>query len=44
LVYVVTFSEKVCIELHKLAQAQTGLPIFFSIDDNVIEGAKLVGK
>jgi hypothetical protein len=45
LVYVVTlFSEKVCIELHELAQAQTGLSISCPIDDNMIEGVKVVGN
>jgi hypothetical protein len=44
LVYVVTFSEKVYTELHELAQAETGLSISYPIDNNVIEGAKLVGN
>jgi hypothetical protein len=44
LVYVLTFSETVCFELHQLAQAKTGLPTSFPIDDNVVEGAKLVGN
>jgi hypothetical protein len=44
LVYVVTFSEKVCTQLHELAQAQSGLSISYPIDNNVIEGAKLVGN
>jgi hypothetical protein len=44
LVYAVTFSVKVCIRLHELAQAQTGLSISYPIDDNMIKGVKLVGN
>jgi hypothetical protein len=44
LVNVFTFSEKVCIEFHELAQAQTGLSITYPIDDNMIEGVKLCCK
>jgi hypothetical protein len=32
LVYVLTFSETVCVELHQLAQAKTGLSLAFPID------------
>jgi hypothetical protein len=44
LVYVLIFSETVCFELHQLVQAKTGLHILFPINDNVVEGAKLVGN
>jgi hypothetical protein len=40
--YVLTFSEKVCTELHQLAQAKTGLSVSFPIDNSVVGGANLL--